>query len=133
MAVLAIALTVLIKLPGYLKFKQYEKQGKARKNLEQIYDKEMDYFRLHHKFAESFSELDWKPEMDEVYTYFIGKDSIQSGQGTHYGLPPDIKSFSNDTNFQAVAVGNIDHDATMDIWSINEKKAISNILNDRNN
>ena len=131
LGVLAIGLTVFYKLPGYMKYQQYSKQAQAKAGLEQIYFREIEYFHKNNSYTGSTEIIDWHPGPDDTYVYFIGKDSIRGGEAKDCEIPKDILSYADTNGFQAVAVGNIDRDPTLDVWRINENKEIKNIVNDR--
>jgi hypothetical protein len=48
-------------------------------------------------------------------------------------LPKEFKPFVSKDRFLVLAVGNIDYDGTPDVWSIDEKGNLVNLVNDVKN
>ena len=48
----------------------------------------------------------------------------------NYSLPQGIKAFVSDNHFQIIAVSNIDPDPALDVWSIEEKGELKNLIDD---
>lgn len=122
-----------IAIPNFLRFQARAKQSEARTNLGAIYIMQADYFNRYGRYAKTFKELGWTPNGSIRYAYFLSqKDSFQPS-AKEFTLPEDVEAFVNDNDFKMVAVGNIDPDATLDIWSIDQDKNIVNIVNDVTN
>ena len=118
------------------RLKQYqvkEKQSEAKQNLGAIFTCEIAYFGEMNTFGNTFNLINWAPEGNSRYAYFLGNDVIQPKVGGPYQLPPGYKSEVSYSGFTAVAVGNIDDDATLDVWTMNDRKELKNVVNDAAN
>jgi hypothetical protein len=105
-------------------------QGEAKTNLAAIYTMQVSYFGEYDKYGLTFKDLEWEPQGESRYAYFVGKDVIQPTLGGPYQLPPGVKSEVTAKGFTIIAVGNIDGDPTLDVWMINDAKILKNLVND---
>ncbi len=106
-AVITMMLAILV--PNYKKYDRLRNQQEAQKNLYLIFKLEKDYFNQHRKYSASLEELGFKSKKDH-YDYKLENVLRES--------------------YEALAVGNIDQDPTLDIWIINEKGVLVSKSND---
>ena len=95
-------------LEGYL---QRTRQTEARTNLSALYTAQKIYFATNRTYADSFDDLDVQFETggDVVYSYTLTATA---------------------TSFVATATGNLDDDAALDTWTIDQDKTLTNTVND---
>jgi hypothetical protein len=103
--------------------------AEAKMNLSAAFGSEHAFFARNQTFAERFSDLGWKPEDDHRYAYFLPGESIQP-QLQSYEPIGGLKSAASQNGFTILAVGNIDADPTLDIWSINDANEVRHIVDD---
>jgi len=105
-------------------------QEEVKTNLNAIYVAEWSYFANANTYSPFFWEMNWYPLADHYYAYFLPKEEIQPDITQPYSLPAGLAPAVNDWGFTAVAVGNIDCDTVLDIWTINDAKVFENLVND---
>ena len=90
---------------------QRTRQTEARTNLSALYTAQKIYFATNRTYASSFDDLDVQFETggDVVYSYTLTATA---------------------TSFVATATGNLDDDAALDTWSIDQGKTLRNTVND---
>lgn len=95
-------------LEGYL---QRTRQTEAKTNLSALYTAQKIYFATNRQYASSFDDLDVRFETggDVVYSYTLTATA---------------------TTFVATATGNLDDDAALDTWTIDQGKTLRNTVND---
>lgn len=118
----------IIFLPSYLEFMAYRQQREAVRNLKEIYKAEEVYFARNNCYADTFVELSYSPTGG--YTYYLGQEVHENGADKYYPLPKDIRTWAGKSDFQAVAMNNLDEDPDLDIWTVNEKGRIVHVFND---
>ncbi len=95
-------------LEGYL---QRSKQTEAKVSLSAIYTAQKIYFATNQTYADSLSKLDVE---------------LESGESARYNF-----TISGDSSsFTATARGNLDDDAALDTWTIDQNKNLQNTVND---
>ncbi len=133
-SLLLLVLIVLVALPDFWASNARTKQSEAKANLMAIHTAELSYSVDFGQYGKTFSELKWTPEKNSTYTYFLSpEESLQPASGGPYQLPAAVSAFVRDDKFQAAAVGNIDRDATLDVWTINESKELTHVIDDYDN
>jgi type IV pilus assembly protein PilA len=105
-----IGILAAIAIPNFLRYQAKTKQSEAKSNLSSIFTSQVTYFGEEDTYASSISNLGWAPEGSTRYTY-----SMEAGDSD---------------SFTAQATGNIDTDATVDVWKINQDKNLTNPTND---
>jgi len=105
-----IGILAAIAIPNFLRYQAKSKQAEAKTNLGAIFTSEVSYKSEHDTYTDSLDDLDWAPTGTPRYTYAI------VGATT--------------TLFSAQATANLDNDATIDRWTINEKRELVNTTND---
>ena len=138
-----IGILASIAIPNFLRFQAKSKQSEARLLLSGIFTSQTSYFSENNRYG-SFGEIAWSPiGTKQIYTYYSGSDGM-GGSGladfkdppapaVHSpwtGAPAPAQSTGVTTGFTAGAIGNIDTDATMDIWMINDQRNLLCIFDD---
>ena len=136
-----------IAVPNFMKFQGRSKQGEVKSNLKAAFYAEKSWFAERDTYSESLEEVGFMPERPNRYMYVLapGGDALVSGAaagGAHSRVEADSK-FAPDNvallaaipaallaqtgvhgtcpdscNITIVAVGNVDEDADVDLWSI---------------
>jgi type IV pilus assembly protein PilA len=104
-----IGILAAIAIPNFLRYQAKTKQSEAKTNLSAIFTSEISYFGEEDTYS-SIANIAWAPEGGTRYVYTVA-------------------SFST-TAFIAQCSGNVDTDATNDIWTINQLKDLLNTTND---
>ncbi len=118
-----IGILAAIAIPNFMKFVAKTKRSEAKYNLEAIYKCEISWFGEYDVFSNSFNTIRWKPEGTiYYYTFSVGTELFGLGQAAPGGIP--MPPGATATGFTACAWGNIDQDATVDVWYTNETKAL---------
>ena len=98
-----IGILAAIAIPNFLRYQAKSKQTEAKTNLGGIYTSQVTYFAENNTYASSIGNIDWAPEGTTKY---------------HYSM------------IGASNTANIDTDATVDVWTINEDRDLDNPTND---
>ena len=140
----------VIVIPNFRRFAAHDKQAEAKTNLGAIYVAQLSYFSNANTYAsgpDAFKLLQWEPFDQNRYAFYCQGVMIpgkppkrwQFWLIRNYPRPSDsnwpvsLKPQSSKTGFTCMAVGNIDNDETLDVWSISDGKILRNDLNDLNN
>ena len=105
----------------------------AKFNLSQFQMLQRMYLARNRKYAITFDELGWQPANRKNYAYFLGPDLSIQPTDNNYKLPEGINSFVSEGGYQLIAVGNIDKDETLDVWSIQSDYPLEHLVNDVKN
>ena len=102
---------------GYPRLQRYlvsSRQTEAKTNMMAIYSAQKIYYASNQKYADSLNQLGVEVAAGDeaLYTYSLEAD---------------------DNSFTATATGNIDDDATVDTWTIDQDKKLINAENDVTN
>ncbi|RMF93609.1 MAG: prepilin-type N-terminal cleavage/methylation domain-containing protein [Candidatus Schekmanbacteria bacterium] len=125
-----IGILAAIAVPNFLKFQSRAKQSEAKNNLSAIFTAEISYFGEYNSFGTKFSDIRWVYEGSTRYEYFLS-DSETTGSVSGLSVPNGVAVTSY--AFTAGATGNIDNDTSyFDMWTINDKKILTNLTNDVN-
>ena len=95
-------------LDGYL---QRSKQTEAKVGLSAVYTAQKIYFAINQTYADSLSNLDVQ---------------LETGGSSRYS----ITLTGSSSSFTATAKGNLDDDAVLDIWTIDQNKTLQNTVSD---
>ena len=95
--------------PNLEKYLKRARQTEAKTNLSAIYTAQKIYFTLHQSYAEDINELDLSLAQGDLYTF-----TMEASTST----------------FKAQAEGNIDDDAALDTWTIDQDKNLFNTIDD---
>jgi type IV pilus assembly protein PilA len=141
----------VIAVPNFMKFNVKSKQSEVKFNLKAAYTAQRSYFIEEDTYAETIDEAGFYPERGNRYRYVFSarSDSLLPGSpdgGTHNGVLADPRHSPDNPallaaiprallgeaglhgkcpeacDFTVVAVGNIDGDADVDLWSISTKE-----------
>jgi|WetSurMetagenome_2_1015567.scaffolds.fasta_scaffold211757_2 hypothetical protein len=140
--------------PQMLHYAGHDPRAEARNNLGSLYFSQLGYYSDHHTYAGRsggngtgcFSDLmNWHPDgmrwNDNLtqYNYFCGHDVIIASK-PGVAIPPYRpdstwpdgvpKPENSETGFTMVAIGNVDFDEGIDVWTINDSKELKNLIND---
>lgn len=123
-----IGILAVIAIPNFLKYQARAKQSEAKNNLVAIHTSELAYFAEKNTYVDDFDAIGFAVMgSSRLYYYELGSSNF----GT---LPPGCTASTLDrvsaTEFTAAATGNIDGDATCDVWTIDQNKTLVNVTND---
>ena len=123
-----IGILATIAIPNFLQYQAKAKQTEAKNNLVAIHTGEIAYFAENNGYIDDFNAIGFGVTgSSQRYYYELGKANTGI-------LPPGCTASALDkvaaTNFVAVAIGNIDGDATCDVWTIDQDKVLTNVTND---
>ena len=121
---------VPLSIPLILHDQEQSRQVEARLQLAEIASAQGRHQAQHGQFATTFAALQWRPPEEHQYSYFLGEDSIQAGDGP-FELPHTVATPAIPTEGYVVhAVGNIDGDTDLDVWRVNAGGELFNVLDD---
>lgn len=126
-----IGILAAIAIPRFMSFQARAKQSEAKANLVHIHTAEMAYFAENNGYVDDFNAIGFGiTGSSQRYYYELGNAS----SGTlPAGCTASTLDYVSPTGFKAVATGNIDGDATCDVWTIDENKTLVNVVNDVSN
>jgi len=138
-----IGILAAIAIPNFLRFQAKSKQSEAKTNLGGIFTAQTSYFSENNRYG-SFGEIAWAPiGTKQIYTYYSGSDGAggsglgdfkdapaPSGHTAWAGTPVPAQSTGVTAGFTSGAIGNVDSDATTDIWSVNDQKNLVVVSDD---
>ena len=133
-----IGILAAIAIPNFLRFQAKSKQSEAKTNLGGIFTAQTAYFGEKNTYG-TFDHIAWAPiGQSQIYTYYSGSDGNDGTAGTSDRKGPTTPTAwagsptpaMTATTFTAGAIGNVDSDATLDIWEINDVKALNNVSDD---
>src|SRR5918911_1248330 len=161
-----IGILAAIAIPNFIKFQARSKQSEAKANLKAIFTAQKAFFQEKDRFSTLTGEVGFEPERNNRYAYFLAatgtiepRTGATISQATTYtGVAVDTFKYGSALNqtyaatacssaagltgtpatrFDAIALGNIDADATIDQWSISSDSrtfaASGNCTADANN
>lgn len=118
-------------MPSFLRFSGPPKAHEAIRTLIYLSYNEHKYHSKNGIYTSSFKELEWMPENIKNYCYLLSETEVRRPLTySDCSLPPGIKPIIEKDKFLIVAVGNIDGDSTLDVWSIDENKELKNLVDD---
>lgn len=107
--VVIIGILAALAIPNFLRYQARAKQSEAKTNLGAIYTNEIAYFGENDTFG-ALASLDWEPEGRTKYAY--------------------ATTLANQGSFVAEASAQIDADTTIDVWTVDQDKILTNTTND---
>ena len=148
-----IGILAAIAIPNFIKFQARSKQSEAKANLKAIFTAQKAFFQEKDRFSTLTGDVGFEPERNNRYAYFLApgttielRDTTAIVQATTYtGVAVDTFKYTSALNqvyadtvcnskagltgspatrFDAVALGNVDADATVDQWSISSDSRI---------
>ena len=102
--VVIIGILAALAYPNLEKYLKRARQTEAKTNLSAIYTAQKIYFTLHQSYADDIKKLDLSLVQGDPYTF-----NMEASTST----------------FKAQAEGNIDDDAALDTWTIDQDKNLS--------
>ena len=106
--VVIIGILAALAYPNLEKYLKRARQSEAKTNLSAIYTSQKIYFTLHQSYAEDIKKLDLS------FAQGLYKFTMEASTST----------------FKAQAEGNIDDDAALDTWTIDQDKNLFNTIDD---
>jgi type IV pilus assembly protein PilA len=136
-----IGILAAIAIPNFLAYQARAKQSEAKTNLGGIYTSQVGYFGEYNNFQGDFSMLGFQVAgTTGRYAFSVGGTAGTTSVGntnvaTNSCAASQHASVAVMTNpalpgFTAGAAGNIDNDATCDVWTMNDQKTLLNNTND---
>jgi type IV pilus assembly protein PilA len=139
-----IGILAAVAIPNFIKFQARSKQSEAKANLKAMFAAEKAFFQEKDRFSSIVVEAGFSPERNNRYAYFLDPSALKDDRtgpiastttgataiaadvfkgyadpvaqsltcGGTLGLTNGTKSFEGE------AVGNLDSDPTLDVWSI---------------
>ena len=106
-----IGILAAIAIPNFMRYQAKAKQSEAKGNLGAIYTSEITYMAEKDVYTAAIANLDWTAAGATRYTYSLTATTPRTG-------------------FTATATFDLDSDATIDTWTIDQAKDLSNTIND---
>ena len=137
-----LLLIVAMVVPNFLRFSARAKQGEAKQNLGAIFTDYYAYHSDYHTFPISptiqagntvyncLSIAGWEPRGQIRYNYDCMNTEAFSPTSNDSPCPPGIVSSATKDSFTVAACGNIDRDAAVDVWTIDDAKHLKNVIDD---
>jgi len=123
-----IGILAAIAIPNFLRFQAKSKQSEAKTNLGGIFTAETSYFGENNAFGD-LNVVSWAPVGTSRYKYMITDVANSLGLTSltfdTWVLTPGITA-GTPAGFTAGAQGNIDTDALLDQWTINDGRVLVN-------
>ncbi len=148
MIVVAIlGILAAIAIPNFMRFQAKSKQSEAKTNLGAIGTAAEAWRSETDTYIATPAQLGWAPQGSTRFGYFYhatGIDPDGAGVGVGAGIPtvagncaaatagtaPGVAVAAAAATFDAVAQGDVDTDATCDIWVYDETRTLTNNTND---
>ena len=124
-----IGIIAAIAIPNYMGFVSRTRRSEVKSNLDAIYRAEIAYFGESDAFSNSFVAIRWLPVGVAYYTYSVGNEFFGKNVAVN-PMPGTITPAADAQSFSAYGWGNIDSDATVDIWHIDNMKDLVNDVDD---
>jgi len=132
-----IGILAAIAIPNFLRFQAKSKQSEAKTNLGGIFTAETSYFAEYNVFA-GLGTISWAPVGTAKYRYTTDAAGGVGDMGAMALVPAfdawvtatPIIAATTPPAFTAGAQGNIDTDALLDQWTINDVRDLRNYADD---
>ena len=126
-----IGVLAAIVIPNTLRYQAEPYDCEMKWNMASLYNAEQKYFAKNGKYSENFAELGWRPKRMKNYCYFLSEtESVAAPNFKDCKLDKGAKPFALNKTFLIASVGKIHYSKVIDVWSINEKKELKNIVDD---
>jgi len=132
-----IGILAAIAIPNFMQYQAKSKQSEAKGNLAGIYTSNVAFFGDNNYYTDSFSAMGFVVAStgSQRYSYRISTVTLAGTSATACpasaittaGLTGTIPAT---TGFTAGASGNIDGDTTCDTWTLDDRKTMTNTIND---
>lgn len=129
-----IGILAAIAIPNFIKFQAKSKQSEAKANLKAIFTAKKSALAERSDFGCGF--CGFSPERNNAYTYRAGNTSVHESffdttneverAEENVDSAASTTAADDEQQFTATAMGNIDTDAFLDGWAINDKNVICN-------
>lgn len=138
-----VGILAAIAIPNFPRFSARETQSEAKQNLGAIYTAYTAYHSDYNTYPSApfntingntfncLNVADWEPKGQIRYTYNCMNTAVFSPSVDGHPCPPEIVTRADKDSFTVAACGNIDNDATLDVWTINNAKQLINVINDK--
>jgi len=129
-----IGILAAIAIPNFLRYQARARQAEARINLGAIGTNAEAWRAENNTYSATAAQLAWAPTGTARYGYsydtaLVFAANIVPAAGC--GLAANATAVAATVStFVAVAEGNIDTDATCDVWTYNETRTLANPVND---
>ncbi|MFC1609577.1 type IV pilin protein [Myxococcota bacterium] len=141
MNVAVIGILAAIAIPNFLKFQARAKQSEAKSNLKAVFTALKAYYAEHGRYCTTFKECGFVLEPGTRFLYQMGEQEVVGGDlAESYPLlrmraravlaELDITPVAKKKRFLVAAVGNVDSDADLDVWTIDDENNLLNPQND---
>ena len=125
-----IGILAAIAIPNFIKFQAKARQSEAKTNLKAIFSAKKSYFAENNTYTCGTDNCGWLPEQGTIYTYDLGTGATKvnptkAGASSTTGSSVDSAD-NTSTSFTADASGNVDTDAFVDSWEINDSNMLCN-------
>jgi type IV pilus assembly protein PilA len=129
-----IGILAAIAIPNFLRFQAKSKQSEAKTNLGGIFTAETAYFAEQNAFA-NLGTISWAPVGTAKYRYTTDAAGGTGDMGATltfdgWVTATPIIAATTPPAFTAGAQGNIDTDALLDQWTINDVRDLRNYADD---
>ncbi len=122
-----------IAIPNFIKFQARSKQAEAKANLKAIHMAAKSFELDKNERARDFAEMGFSPERRRRYTYFYRQDVIAGDLDGRKEIPANLLEGPTVKGAEAIAVGNIDNDPTLDVWTISTDGTLDHPQDDLEN
>jgi prepilin-type N-terminal cleavage/methylation domain-containing protein len=124
-----ISILAMLSISAYLNFIPKSRRTEVKTNLEGIYKAEMAWFGEKSSYDNNFITIGWSPVGVSHYTFSVGSD--YSGKSLAANPKPAAANpYANGNGFGAYGWGNIDSDATIDVWHIDHQNNMAPDVDD---
>lgn len=125
-------LVLAVVVPNFLTFGHHHAMPECKTNLKALYTAQRSYFEEKDTWGTDFVTIGFSPEVGRRYSYFMGEGAELAAdrKGAMVatraevgplagGRAPGVRTpCPTDCGFVAACAGNLDGDATLDVWSI---------------
>ena len=123
-----IGILAAIAIPNFLKYQAKAKQSEAKVNLKGIYTSQLSYFAEGDTYSD-FVTIGYQAEPGGRYKFRQDAATGYVGAATATDCAAAIGAVAT-IQFTADACANIDGDADIDHWTINNLNSLNAVLND---
>lgn len=122
-----IGILAAIAIPNFMRFQAKAKQSEAKTNLKAVFTAKKAYFAENSTYA-CTTDCGWAVENNNIYTYNTGANPVNPTKvNVVASTSGNIPTASEDSvSFTATATGNVDDDAFIDGWFIDNMNHLCN-------
>ena len=121
-----IGILAAIAIPNFTRFQAKSKQSEVKTNLKAIFTAAKSYFAERDNYGSTFNDIGYASEPGGRYKFAW---NASTGGNTSISCTPGTAT-ANTTLFTGTGCGNVDTDATVDQWFINDTNTLSNTSDD---